>query len=178
MLERAACEVLALDVDPARLKRVEENLARLQLRATVRAGDAKAPGRLLTGASGASGWWDNQPFDRILVDAPCSGTGVIRRHPDIKWLRRAADIPRMAQAQLDLLHALWPLLAPGGTLLYAVCSVLATEGPLVVEHFLAQEPGARARPIDAAWGEPQGPGRRLAPGGDFDGFFYARLERP
>jgi 16S rRNA (cytosine967-C5)-methyltransferase len=167
ILERAACEVLALDVDPARLKRIEENLARLQLRATVRAGDAKAP----------KAWWDTQPFDRILVDAPCSGTGVIRRHPDIKWLRRAADVPRMAQAQLDLLHALWPLLAPGGTLLYAVCSVLATEGPRVVEHFVEQEPGARTRPIDAAWGEPQGPGRRLAPGGDFDGFFYARLEK-
>jgi 16S rRNA (cytosine967-C5)-methyltransferase len=172
ILERVTGDVLALDLDAQRLKRVEENFARLQLTAAVRAGDARNP----------KAWWDNTAFDRILVDAPCSGTGVIRRHPDIKWLRRAADIPRMAQAQLDLLHGLWPLLAPGGTMLYAVCSVLATEGVLVVERFLEQQPAARARPIDAAWGEPQGPGpglgRRLAPGGDFDGFFYARLEKP
>lgn len=167
ILERTACEVLALDVDAQRLTRVEENLARLALKATVKAGDARD----------SKAWWDSKPFDRILVDAPCSGTGVIRRHPDIKWLRRPADIPRMAQAQLDLLHALWPLLAPGGTLLYAVCSVLATEGVLVVERFLEQQPAARIRPIEAAWGEAQGPGRRLAPGGDFDGFFYARLEK-
>jgi 16S rRNA (cytosine967-C5)-methyltransferase len=167
ILERASCEVLALDVDAQRLKRVEDNLARLQLAASVRAGDARDP----------RAWWDGKPFDRILVDAPCSGTGVIRRHPDIKWLRRREDLPRMAQSQLDLLHALWPLLAPGGTLLYAVCSVLAIEGPRVVERFFEQQPAARARPIDAAWGEAQSPGRRLAPGGDFDGFFYARLEK-
>jgi 16S rRNA (cytosine967-C5)-methyltransferase len=102
---------------------------------------------------------------------------VIRRHPDIKWLRRREDIPRMAKAQLDSLHALWPLLAPGGTLLYAVCSVFNAEGSDVVAAFLEGEPGASAVPIDAAWGEAQGPGRRLAPGGDFDGFFYACLGR-
>jgi 16S rRNA (cytosine967-C5)-methyltransferase len=167
MLERAACEALALDVDAQRLQRVEENLSRLQLKATVRPGDAKEP----------KAWWDGKPFDRILVDAPCSGTGVIRRHPDIKWLRRPADIPRMAQAQLELLQALWPLLAPDGTLVYAVCSVLDAEGRAVIERFLEREPSARSQPIDADWGEAQPCGRRLAPGGDFDGFFYARLSK-
>ena len=167
ILERTDCELVALDVDAQRLKRVEENLSRLKLQATVKAGDAREP----------KGWWDGKPFDRILVDAPCSGTGVIRRHPDIKWLRRAADIPKLAQIQLELLHALWPLLAPGGTLVYAVCSVFDSEGRGVVERFLEREPEARAQAIDAAWGEAHAPGRRLAPGGDFDGFFYARLRK-
>lgn len=167
VLERVDADVTALDVDPQRLKRVEETLARLQLRATVKAGDAREP----------KPWWDDKPYDRILIDAPCSGTGVIRRHPDIKWLRRRTDIPRMAQVQLELLHALWPLLAPGGVLVYAVCSTLAPEGVEVVNRFLERAPEARALPIDARWGEPQGPGRRIAPGGDFDGFFYARLAR-
>ena len=167
ILERAACEVLALDVDAQRLTRVGENLARLKLGATLKAGDAREP----------KAWWDGKPFDRILVDAPCSGTGVIRRHPDIKWLRRPADIPRMAQAQLELLHALWPLLAPGGMLLYGVCSVLTAEGADVVGRFLEGEPTAKAAAIDAAWGEAQPCGRRLAPGGDFDGFYYARLRK-
>lgn len=168
LLERHDCEVTALDLDPHRLQRVEETLARLQLKAAVRAGDARQP----------KGWWDGTPFDRILLDAPCSGLGVIRRHPDIKWLRRAADIPRMAQVQLEMLHALWPLLAPGGTLLYSVCSVLAAEGLDVVTRFLENEPAARSRPIDAPWGEAQQHGRRLAPGGAFDGFYFAILHKP
>jgi len=167
ILERVDCELVALDVDAQRLKRVDENLSRLKLKATVQAGDAREP----------KGWWDGKPFHRILVDAPCSGTGVIRRHPDIKWLRRPADIPKMAQTQLELLHALWPLLAPGGSLVYAVCSVFDAEGRGVVERFLEREPEARAQPIDAPWGEAHAPGRRLAPGGDFDGFFYARLRK-
>lgn len=166
-LEVADCTVVALDVDAQRLKRVEDTLARLKLTATVRAGDARQP----------SGWWDEQPFDRILLDAPCSGTGVIRRHPDIKFLRRPADIPRMAQLQLEMLHALFPLLAPGGVLVYSVCSVLAEEGVDVVNRFLERMSEARALPIQADWGEPQPPGRRIAPGGDFDGFFYARVGR-
>jgi 16S rRNA (cytosine967-C5)-methyltransferase len=168
ILERYDCEVTALDLDPLRLKRIEETLARLALKATVKQGDARRP----------KPWWDEKPFDRILLDAPCSGTGVIRRHPDIKWLRRAADIPRMAQVQLDMLHALWPLLAPGGTLLYSVCSVLAAEGVDVVTRFLENEPSARSRPIDAPWGEALAHGRRLAPGGDFDGFYFALLHKP
>lgn len=167
MLERADCSVLALDIDAGRLKRVEENLARLKLAATVKAGDAREP----------KGWWDGQPFDRILIDAPCSGTGVIRRHPDIKWLRRPGDLPRLAQTQRELLHALWPTLAAGGTLVYAVCSVLSQEADAVVQDFLAAEPTARALPIDANWGEPRPHGRRLPPGGDFDGFYFARLHK-
>jgi len=175
ILERFDCDVVALDADAARLKRVEENLERLKIGAMgpshmgpsckCTVGDARQP----------AGWWDEKPFDRILLDAPCSGTGVIRRHPDIKFLRRRADIPKMAQTQTEMLHALFPLLAPGGVLVYSVCSVLAAEGPDVVNRFLERAPQARTLPIDARWGEPQPPGRRLAPGGDFDGFFYARL---
>ena len=172
ILERAACELVALDVDAVRLKRVGENLERLKFAGVARsakciAGDARLP----------AGWWDDQPFDRILLDAPCSGTGVIRRHPDIKFLRRPADIPRMAQLQFEMLHALFPLLGPGGVLVYSVCSVLAEEGADVVNRFLERLPEARALPIQADWGEPQPPGRRIAPGGDFDGFFYARVGR-
>jgi 16S rRNA (cytosine967-C5)-methyltransferase len=167
ILERADCELLALDVDAGRLQQVDETLARLKLEAKTRQGDARRP----------ADWWDGRPFDRILLDAPCSGTGVIRRHPDIKWLRRPGDIPRMAQAQLDLLSALWPLLAPGGRLVYAVCSVLRAEGEDVAARFLEAVPDARAEPIAGRWGEPAGPGRRLAPGGDFDGFYYACLRK-
>jgi len=167
ILERTDCELVAVDLDEQRLARVTETLARLKLCATLRAGDARQP----------KAWWDGRPFDRILLDAPCSGLGVIRRHPDIKWLRRPADIPRMVQTQLDFLHALWPLLAPGGVLVYSVCSILAAEGAEVVTRFLEGEPAARPLAIDAAWGEAQPPGRRIAPGGDFDGFFYARLGR-
>jgi 16S rRNA (cytosine967-C5)-methyltransferase len=167
MLERFDCEVLSLDVDAARLKRVEENLARLKLKASVKAGDGREP----------KAWWDGKPFDRILVDAPCSGTGVIRRHPDIKWLRRPGDLPRLAQTQRELLHGLWPTLAPGGTLLYAVCSVLSQEGEAVVQHLLDNQPSARVVPIAANWGEAQAHGRRLPPGGDFDGFYFAKLRK-
>ena len=172
MLERVDCSVLALDIDAQRLKRVEENLRRLQLwerpmAATCKAADARDP----------KSWWDGQPFDRILLDAPCSGTGVIRRHPDIKWLRRPGDLPRLAQAQRELLHALWPTLAQGGTLVYAVCSVLGQEGDAVVVDFLAAEPTARPLPIEAGWGEARPHGRRLPPGGDFDGFYFARLKK-
>jgi 16S rRNA (cytosine967-C5)-methyltransferase len=167
LLERCAADVVALDLDAQRLERVKETLARLKLAATVQAGDARVP----------SGWWDQRPFDRILLDAPCSGTGVIRRHPDIKFLRRRADIAKAAQLQLEMLHALFPLLAPGGVLVYSVCSTLAAEGRERVERFLERAPDARALPIAADWGEAHGPGRRLPPGGDFDGFFYARLAR-
>lgn len=167
ILERAACTVTALDVDAARLARVEENLSRLGLQATVRAADAASP----------EAWWDGQPFDRILLDAPCSGTGVIRRHPDIKWLRRQGDIPRFAATQAKLLTALWPTLAEGGILVFATCSILRAEGEDVVRAFLAATPDARANPLDVSWGEAQGAGQRIAPGGDFDGFYYAQLQK-
>jgi 16S rRNA (cytosine967-C5)-methyltransferase len=122
-------------------------------------------------------WWDGQPFDRILLDAPCSGSGVIRRHPDIKWLRRDSDIPRMAELQQRLLRALWPLLAPGGLLLYTTCSVLRVEGETVLREFLGAHNDAREVPIEAAWGEACKIGRRIAPGGSYDGFYYARLTK-
>jgi 16S rRNA (cytosine967-C5)-methyltransferase len=160
-------ELLALDSDVQRLQRVRASLDRLGLSARLRDADAAKP----------SLWWDGRPFQRILLDAPCSGTGVIRRHPDIKWLRRADDIPRLAATQRRLLDALWPLLAPGGTLLYATCSILRAEGEEVVRDFIAARSDAQEDLIEADWGERCTVGRRLAPGGDFDGFYYARLRK-
>lgn len=166
-LERADVRMLALDSDAARLDRVQENLSRLGLSAELLAHDA---GRL-------ADRWNGALFDRILLDAPCSGTGVIRRHPDIKWLRRFDDIPRMAAEQLRLLTALWPLLAPGGRLVYATCSILAAEGEDVVRSFFLAQADAKHEPIEADWGEARRFGRRLAPGADFDGFYYACLRK-
>lgn len=167
LLERFDCDLAAVDLDAGRLKLVQENLDRLKLQATLIAGDASRP----------SLWWDGKPFDRILLDAPCSSTGVIRRHPDIKWLRRADDIPRLAKAQFEMLNALWPLLAPNGILLYAVCSVLDAEGPAVVNRFIGSHSGVEVVPLDVSWGEAREPGRRIAPGGDFDGFYFAKLRK-
>ncbi|MCC2659045.1 MAG: rsmB [Panacagrimonas sp.] len=166
-LERADVEVLAVDQDAQRMERVQENLTRLGLSADLLAWDA---GRL-------QDRWSGAPFDRILLDAPCSGTGVIRRHPDIKWLRRHDDVPRMAAEQLRLLESLWPLLAPGGRLVYATCSILAAEGEDVVRRFFTTRADAKHEPIEAPWGEARRFGRRLAPGGDFDGFYYACLRK-
>lgn len=168
MLERADVEVLALDVDDERLRRVQQNLDRAGLQAELRAVDAAHTRR----------WWDGEFFDRILLDAPCSGTGVIRRHPDIRWLRRPEDIARMAEAQLSLLLALWPTLAPGGLLVYATCSVLSAEGEDVAKQFITRAPSAKHLPIDAAWGEARRLGRRIAPGGAFDGFYFACFTKP
>lgn len=159
-------EVLALDRDSIRLTRVSETLQRLQLEARTQAADALRPEQ----------WWDRQPFDRILLDAPCSGTGVIRRHPDIKWLRRESDIPKLAATQSRMLAALWPLLKSGGQLLYATCSTLQAEGDAVVGKFAASERDAGCAPIAADWGEATRHGRRIAPGqDDMDGFYFARL---
>jgi 16S rRNA (cytosine967-C5)-methyltransferase len=166
LLERVEnLDLLAVDSDAQRLERVRTGLERLKLQATLLAADAAKP----------TVWWDGKPFDRILLDTPCSGTGVIRRHPDIKWLRRDSDIPRMAELQQRLLRALWPLLAPGGMLVYATCSILKAEGEAVVRTFLDTHADARASEIEAQWGEACRVGRRIAPGGDFDGFYYARL---
>lgn len=166
-LERTDLSLLAIDSDAPRLERVNDNLARLGLNATTQVCDA---GRL-------ADRWNGGLFDRILLDAPCSGTGVIRRHPDIKWLRRFDDVPRMAGEQLHLLKSLWPLLAPGGRLVYATCSILALEGEEVIRKFFMQQADAKHEAIEAVWGEPRRFGRRLAPGGDFDGFFYACLRK-
>lgn len=161
-------ELWALDSDAGRLQRVADNLQRLQLNARLLSGDAGNP----------EAWWDGHRFDRILLDAPCSGTGVIRRHPDIKLLRTAADITQLALLQGRLLRALWPLLPVGGVLLYATCSVLPEENTDVIAAFLRDTPSAQEWPIDAEWGIAQPAGRQLLPSvGGCDGFFYARLHR-
>ncbi len=165
--------LLALDVADARLERIHENLQRLGLKAVVRAGDAAEP----------AGWWDGSPFDRILLDVPCSATGVIRRHPDIKLLRRPGDIPALARRQRSLLEALWTLLRPGGRLLYTSCSVLKAENADVVSAFLAARSEALDRTPDLTTGwppsaAPDTPGYALLPGHmDGDGFYYACLDK-
>ncbi len=167
LLEAFDIALTALDSDAQRLPRVEATLARLGLAATLAHADA-----------GDLGWWDGQAFDAILLDAPCSGSGVIRRHPDIKRLRRPSDIRTLATQQARLLDALWQTLAPGGTLLYATCSVLPAENSEQITAFLARTADAQATPIDAAWGRPAGEGRQLFPRIDgHDGFFYARLRK-
>jgi 16S rRNA (cytosine967-C5)-methyltransferase len=159
-------ELIAVDSAAGRLVRLERTLERLQLTATIIQGDAAEP----------EGWWDGRPFDRILLDAPCSATGVIRRHPDIKVLRTPRDIAALASTQQRLLAALWPMLARGGKLLYATCSVLPQENAAVVEAFVGHRTDARPLPIDATWGCVAGPGRQILPGDNgMDGFFYALL---
>lgn len=168
LLERADIDLLALDIDAERVATLEQTLQRLQLSARMRAADALD----------TRDWWDGVPFDHILLDALCSGTGVIRRHPDIKWLRRADDIAAATRRQAALLRALWPTLAPGGRLVYATCSVLQAEGMDVVSDFLGEYPDAREQVIAADWGEPVAVGRRIAPGQHgFDGFYYAVMTR-
>ena len=163
-------EVVAVDLEAKRLARVRENLDRLHLEATLIAADGRA-----TGA-----WWDGQPFQRILLDAPCSATGVIRRHPDIKLTRKPEDIPALAQLQGELLDALWPTLAPGGILLYATCSVLPTENSETIAAFLARTPDAQEVAIAGEFGLQPAHGRQLLPQLDgHDGFYYAKLfKRP
>lgn len=157
-------ELVAIDQEPSRLERVAENLQRLHLKAELLAADA----------ADTASWWDGRPFERILLDAPCSASGVIRRHPDIKSLRRPEDIDNLVTQQRRLLHALWPLLAPGGMLVYATCSVLPQENHLQVSAFLHEKNNAREIPIDAPWGEKVTAGRQLIPGRDhMDGFYYA-----
>lgn len=162
--------VVAVDVAPERLARIHETLQRLGLSAQVVAGDAARP----------QDWWDGQPYQRILLDAPCSATGVIRRHPDIKWLRRDSDIAALAATQESLLHALWPLLAPGGILLYATCSVMRQENDGQIARFLQNQADAIELPITAEWGTALAHGRQILPGEQgMDGFYYARLvKRP
>ncbi len=159
-------ELTALDLDAERLEQVRDNLKRLRLHAHLVAGDARQP----------AAWWDGVPYDRILVDAPCSATGVIRRHPDIKLLRRETDIAALAERQQAMLTALWPLLRPGGRLLYATCSVLRRENEQVVAAFLATQAQAREQRILADWGRALAHGRQILPGeAGMDGFYYAVL---
>jgi 16S rRNA (cytosine967-C5)-methyltransferase len=174
MLERAAgqLDLHALDVDGERLRRLHQNLARAGLNATVLTGDAGRP----------ADWWDGQPYDRILIDAPCSATGVIRRHPDIRFLRRASDLPALAERQLALLASLWDLLRPGGRLVYATCSLLPAENLAVARDFLAQNPGAvELQPLSGEVLEATAgaePGYQLLPNlADTDGFYYLVLQK-
>ncbi|HKK04591.1 MAG TPA: 16S rRNA (cytosine(967)-C(5))-methyltransferase RsmB [Gammaproteobacteria bacterium] len=161
-------ELVALDVDPDRLTQVEQTLQRLGLVATVRAGDAAEP----------ASWWDGRPFDRILLDAPCSATGVIRRHPDIKVLRRASDIDALVERQRCIIKGVWSLLRPGGILIYATCSVLRRENAAQISDFLRQQADAAHRDIAATWGHAADAGRQVLPGEDgMDGFFYACLQK-
>lgn len=170
ILELEPCleTLIALDQEAARLERLESNLRRLQLKAQVVRGDATQP----------QNWWNGICFDRILLDAPCSGSGVIRRHPDIKALRRKSDISSLVALQKRLLSALWPLLAPGGLLLYCTCSILPVENAQQISEFLLAHPDAKERPLEVPWGLPQTAGRQLLTGTEgLDGFYYACLEK-
>ncbi len=158
ILELADVELVALDKDEKRLLRVKENLQRLGLAATLLTGDAASP----------AGWWDGRPFDRILADVPCSASGVVRRHPDIKWLRRKDDIASFAIQQAEILQSLWGILAQKGLLLYATCSIFRQENQEVVNGFLAKN--SNARQLDL-------PEDQLLPNDQHDGFFYALLQK-
>jgi 16S rRNA (cytosine967-C5)-methyltransferase len=161
-------QLVALDVDAFRLQRVRENLQRLGLQAVALQDDAANP----------KAWWDGQPFDRILLDAPCSGTGVIRRQPDIKLHRRASDVQGAVKLQWKLLDAAWPLLAAGGRLVYATCSVLKDENERQIDAFLARTHDAVAVALPERFGRASGAGRQRLPGDDDgDGFFHAALEK-
>lgn len=161
-------ELVAVDIDESRMQRVSENLQRLNLQATLVVGDAANP----------ASWWDGQPFDRILLDAPCSALGVIRRHPDIKLLRRAEDIGQLQALQKSILQAVWPLLAPGGLLLYATCSVLKQENEQQVHAFLAEHGDADELSINADWGAGGACGRQIFTGESaMDGFYYACISK-
>lgn len=165
LLEIADLELTALELDAGRARRISENLDRLGLAATVKTGDTRRP----------TDWWDGKPFDRILADVPCSASGVARRHPDIKWLRRREDVAGFAQTQATILDALWPLLVPGGKILYCTCSVFPQENGEQVRAFAARHPDARRLPTgDDATGLQQ---LQLLPAATHDGFFYALLEK-
>ena len=173
LLELADLDLLALDSDPVRLARVQDNLNRLQLKAELKAGDGRLP----------QTWWDGRLFDAILLDAPCTASGIVRRHPDVRWLRRPDDIQALSRIQSELLDALWPLLAPGGRLLYATCSIFPAEGRQQIDAFLQRQPPG------SALLQPQSPGHLLplpdnaglgALGRGValqDGFFYALIQK-
>lgn len=170
LLESCAdIDVVAVDVDAARLQRVAENLERLNFRAQLLCGDAARP----------ETWSDGKPFDRILLDVPCSATGVIRRHPDIKYLRQPGDLAVLAKAQRKILAAIWPLLRPGGRLVYATCSLLPQENHVQLQQFLAEHEDAEEITLAAAWGREMPVGRQLLNSRAqtshemVDGFYYA-----
>ena len=161
MLECADIDLTALDVDAERCSTISRNLERLGLSAAVRAADCTR----------VESWWDGVPFARILADVPCSSSGVARRHPDLKWLRRAADVPAYAARQAAILDALWRVLAPDGKLLYVTCSVFAQENGELVDSFVARAAGACRLPL------PDGQPAQWLPGPQHDGFFYALIQK-
>jgi 16S rRNA (cytosine967-C5)-methyltransferase len=163
LLELADLDLLALDKDELRIERVKENLQRLKLSAAAKTGDASLPAK----------WWDGRQFQRILADVPCSATGVVRRHPDIKWLRRGSDIESFAQQQTKILMALWPLLEAGGKLLYATCSIFERENQQVINEFLGQNIDAKQLSLSA----PDMIQGQILPNNQHDGFFYALLQK-
>jgi 16S rRNA (cytosine967-C5)-methyltransferase len=170
LLERADLDVTAIDIDPARATRIGQTLARLGLSAHVLAADASRPAQ----------WWDGRPFDAILLDAPCTASGIVRRHPDVRWLRRESDVAQLAIIQANLLAVLWPLVAPGGRLLYCTCSVFRAEGEAQMQTFLAHNKDAvmlrspgHLKPQSGA----NGHALPDNPSGDHDGFFYALLHK-
>ena len=164
MLERADIDLTALDSSPERIEAILENFQRLGLSAQVQVADATQPDQ----------WWDGRPFDRILIDAPCSATGVIRRHPDIRWLRRPGDLTELTQVQSLLLQRLWPLLKPGGILVYATCSILDAENDQQAQRFLTEHADAR---LFSRTDRP-GCGNQILPGQNrMDGFYHLVLER-
>lgn len=165
LLERHDLELLALDADPVRAARVTENLARLGLAAMVQAEDCRDVGK----------WWDGRPFDRILADVPCTASGVVRRHPDAKWLRRAGDVTQFARTQAEILDALWKTLAPGGKMLYVTCSVFAAENAEQVAAFIGRHADAKASPLPGA--DDGASQMQSLPHAEHDGFFYALLQR-
>ena len=170
LLELIDADVTALDIDPQRCQRITENLQRQGLQARVLAADAGAP----------QTWWDGRPFDAILLDAPCTASGIVRRHPDVRWLRRESDVAQLAAQQARLLATLWPLLAPGGRLVYCTCSVFRAEGEEQVQAFLAHNKGARLLPAPGhLWpcATPEGGPVTDNQSSDHDGFYYALLEK-
>lgn len=170
LLEIADCDVTALDIDPQRCERIGQTLARLGLHAHVLAADAGQP----------DAWWDGRPFDAILLDAPCTASGIVRRHPDVRWLRRESDVAQLAAIQARLLATLWPLLKPGGRLLYCTCSVFRAEGDGQIQTFLAHNTQARLLPSPGHLMPYFGFGGDTVPDNrdsDHDGFYYALLEK-
>jgi 16S rRNA (cytosine967-C5)-methyltransferase len=167
---RPEARVLALEIDAGRAERIHDNLRRLAVQAEVRAADASAPDT----------WWDGEPFDAILLDAPCTASGIVRRHPDVRWLRREGDSAQLARTQALLLDRLWPLLRPGGHLLYCTCSVFRAEGDAVVQAFLGRNTQAHLRPspghlIAQALGPVPAVGDNAL--GEHDSFYYALLHK-
>jgi 16S rRNA (cytosine967-C5)-methyltransferase len=168
LLERHDLALTAVELEARRAQRILENLRRLKLEATLKVADAAE----------VQSWWDGEPYQRILLDAPCSASGVVRRHPDVKLRRTPQEVATAAGLQAKLLGALWPLLAPGGKLLYVTCSVFQRENAAQIAAFLAGHPDAAALPLTVEWGVAAGAGRQVLTGeGGMDGFYYACLEK-